>query len=84
MNLREHVHIPHAPTYWTLERDNRSMEHNSWKNQDIRITSQYAHLHIMSLLATKFHKIMFCSFREIALTNCFGSLYCEIYKFEGA
>jgi hypothetical protein len=35
------------------------MEHNSWKNQDIRISSQYAHLHIMFLLATKFHKIMF-------------------------
>jgi hypothetical protein len=54
--------LPHAPTYWTLKRDNSSMEHNSWKNQDIRISSQYAHLHIMSLLATKFHKIMFCSF----------------------
>jgi hypothetical protein len=26
----------------------------------------------MSLLATKFHKIMFCSFREVAFTNCFG------------
>jgi hypothetical protein len=60
------------------------MEHNSWKNQDIRISSQYAHLHIMSLLATKFHKIILCSFREVAFTNCFGSLYCEIYKFERA
>jgi hypothetical protein len=47
------------------------MEHNSWKNEDIRISSQYAHLHIMSLLATKFLKIMFCSFREVAFTNCF-------------
>jgi hypothetical protein len=34
--------------------------------------------------ATKFHKIMLCSFREVAFTNCFGSLYCEIYKFEEA
>ena len=33
------------------------MEHNSWKNQDIRISSQYAHLHIMSLLATSFIKL---------------------------
>ena len=60
------------------------MEHNSWKNQDITISSQYAHLHIISLLATKFHKIMPCSFREVASANCVGSLYCEIYKFEGA
>jgi hypothetical protein len=60
------------------------MEHNSWKNQDITISSQYAHLHIISLLATKFHKSMFCSFKEVASTNCVGSLYCEIYKFEGA
>jgi hypothetical protein len=37
----EHAHIPHAPTYCTLKRDNSSMEHNSWKNQDIRISSQY-------------------------------------------
>jgi hypothetical protein len=59
------------------------MEHNSWKNQDIRISGQYAYLH-MSLLATKCHKDMFCSFREVAFTNCFGSLYCEIYMFEGA
>jgi hypothetical protein len=83
-DLSEHAHIPHAPTYWTLKRDNSSMEHNSLKNQDIRISSQYAHLHIMSLLATEFHKIMFCSFREVAFTKCFGSIYCEIYKFEGA
>ena len=63
--------------------DNRSMEHNSWKNQDIRISSQYAHLHIMSLLATKFHRIMFCSFREVAFTNGFGSLYAKFISSKG-
>jgi hypothetical protein len=59
------------------------MEHNSWKNQDIRIASQYAHLHNMSLLATKFHKLMFCSFREVGIgTDCTGSCKSNYHRYD--
>jgi hypothetical protein len=36
--------------------------------------------HIVSLLPTKFHEILFSSFRGIALTSCFSSIFREISK----
>jgi hypothetical protein len=36
------------------------------------------------LLPTKFHEILFSSFRRVALTSCFSSKFREISKFKGA
>jgi hypothetical protein len=46
-----------------------SKGHNSNKIQEIKISWQYAQLHMVSLLPTKFHEILFSSFRGVALTN---------------
>ena len=47
-----------------------SKGHNSHKIQAIKISWLYAQLHMVSLLSTKFHEILFSSFRGVALTNC--------------
>jgi hypothetical protein len=39
---------------------------------------------MVSLLPTKFHKILFSSFRGVVLTRCFRSIFREIFKFKGA
>jgi hypothetical protein len=38
---------------------------------------------MVSLLSTKFHEILFVSFRGVALTSCFSSKFREISKFKG-
>ena len=47
-----------------------SKGHNSHKSQVIKISWWYVQLHMVSLLPTKFHEILFSSFRGVALTNC--------------
>ena len=47
-----------------------SKGHNSYKIQAIKISWLYAQLHMVSLLPTMFHEILFNSFRGVALTNC--------------
>ena len=47
-----------------------SKGHNSHKIQAIKTSWRYAQLHMVSLLPTKFHEILFSSFRGVALTNC--------------
>jgi hypothetical protein len=47
-----------------------SKGHNSHKIQEIKISLYYAQLHVVSLLPTQFHEILFSSFRGVALTNC--------------
>ena len=47
-----------------------SKGHNSHKIQEIKISLYYAQLHVLSLLPTQFHEILFSSFRGVALTNC--------------
>ena len=47
-----------------------SKGHNSHKIQAIKISWKYAQLHIVSLLSTKFHEILFSSFRGVALKKC--------------
>ena len=49
-----------------------SKGHNSHKIQEIKISLYYAQLHVVSLLPTKFHEILFSSFRGVVLTNCDG------------
>jgi hypothetical protein len=44
----------------------------------------YPQLHMVSLLPTKFHEILFSSFRGVVLTSCFRSIFGEIFKFKGA
>ena len=61
-----------------------SKRHNSHKIQEIKISWSYAQLHMVSLLPTKFHEILFSSFRGIALTSCFRSIFGKIFKFKGA
>jgi hypothetical protein len=60
-----------------------SKGHNSHKIQGINISWQYAQLHMVSLPPTKFHEILFSSFRGVALTSCFSSKFWEISKFKG-
>jgi pyridoxal/pyridoxine/pyridoxamine kinase len=38
---------------------------------------------MVSLLPTKFHEVLFSSFRRVALTSCFSSKFREISKFKG-
>jgi hypothetical protein len=38
---------------------------------------------MVSLLPTKFHEILFCSFGGVALTSCFSSKFREMSKFKG-
>jgi hypothetical protein len=47
-----------------------SKRHNSHNIQAINISWYYAQLHMVSLLPTKFHEILFSSFRGVAQTNC--------------
>ena len=51
---------------------------------NISVSCGYAHLHIMFFITTKFHKILLSSFRGVALTNCFGSIFYfgQISKFK--
>mgnify|MGYP003686337679 CR=1 FL=1 len=42
------------------------------KNQN---SCGYAHLHIKSFITTKFQEILLSGFREVALTNCFCSIF---------
>jgi hypothetical protein len=42
-----------------------SKRHNSHKIQEIKISWQYAQLHMVSLQLTKFHEILFSSFRGV-------------------
>ena len=60
-----------------------SKGHNSQENNPTRFYYRYAHLHIMSIITTKFQEIPFSSFREEAITNCFSSTYFECSKFKG-
>ena len=41
----------------------------------MEISSWYAHLHIMSLITTKFQHILLSGLRGVALTNCFSSIF---------
>jgi hypothetical protein len=50
----------------------------------INISWKYAQLHMVSLLPTKFHEILFSSFRGVALKSCFSSKFREMSKFKGA
>ena len=43
-----------------------------WEKNWIKISCKYAHLHIMSFITTKFHKILLSSFRGVALTRKTG------------
>jgi hypothetical protein len=61
-----------------------SKGHNSHKIQGIKISWEYAQLNMVSLLPTKFHEILFSSFRGVVLTSCFRSIFGEIFKFKGA
>jgi hypothetical protein len=36
-------------------------------------------LHMVSLLSTKFHEILFSSFRGVVLTSCFRNIFQEIF-----
>jgi hypothetical protein len=47
-----------------------SKGHNSHKSQVIKISWWYVQLHMVSLLPTKCHEILFSSFRGVAPTNC--------------
>ena len=47
-----------------------SKGHNSNKFQAIKMSWLYAQLHMVSLIPTNFHEIMFSSFRGVALRNC--------------
>ena len=38
-----------------------------------KMSCGYAHLHIMSVITTKFQEILLSGFRGVALTNCFSS-----------
>ena len=59
-------------------------ERNSERKNWIKITCGYAHLHIMSFITTTFQEILLRSFRGVALTNCFSSIFhfCQISKFK--
>ena len=46
----------------------------SGKNE-IRISCEYAHLHSMSSITTKFHEILLSSFIGVVLTNYFSSIF---------
>jgi hypothetical protein len=48
------------------------------------LSQQDAQLHMMPLLPTMFHKILFSSFRGGVLTSCFRSIFREMSKFKGA
>ena len=41
----------------------------------IKISCGYAHLHDMFFITTKFQEILLNGFREVALTNCFSSIF---------
>ena len=45
------------------------------KQNWIRISCGYAHLHIKSFIITKFHEILLINFRGSALTNSFSSIF---------
>jgi hypothetical protein len=60
-----------------------SKGHISHKIQEIKISWYYAQLHMVSLLPTKSHEIMFSSFRGVALTSCFSSIFREIQCTQG-
>ena len=48
---------------------------NSEKKKWIKIICGYAHLHGMSFTTTKFQEILLSSFRGLALTICFSSIF---------
>jgi hypothetical protein len=49
----------------------------------LTLSSYYGHnIHIMSIITTKFHEILFSSFRSSA--HKLSSKYCEFSKFKGA
>ena len=45
------------------------------EKSQIRIFCEYAHLHIMSFITTKFHEILFRGFWGVVLRNCYSSLF---------
>ena len=63
-------HLSCTKLFWpNFKRDiNCSLKgSNNW----IKISCGYAHLHIMSLITTKFHELLLSGFRGVVLTNCF-------------
>ena len=51
----------------------------------INVYCKYAHLHSMSIIATKIYEILLSGFKGVALTICFSSIFYfgEMSKFKG-
>ena len=49
----------------------RYTEKKNW----IKISCGYAYVHIMSFITTEFQEILSSSFRGVAMTNCFSSVF---------